>query len=184
MGTDGGAVLMSLNLATNVQRQTREGACTALRPSTPAVVYDKVQDWPATDRAGLTGADAPNSLTNWRGLNCAPSFSPNSHPAILLPAGGRVHLFRTILPVEQGIRPSHNAERFQAARVRLSARCAGCSRRSTQSLPAQQFLQGIAHRLHSTHRLSSSLVLVGIDPNEIGLTHAQAFFAPGAKAND
>jgi hypothetical protein len=52
------------------------------------------------------------------------------------------------------------------------------------SLPHQRLVNRTADRLHHLSDLSSVSDLVGIDPNENGLTHAQAFFAPGAKAND
>jgi hypothetical protein len=51
-------------------------------------------------------------------------------------------------------------------------------------LPHQRSVNRTADRLHHLSRLSSVSGLVGIDPNENGLTHAKASFAPGAKAND
>jgi hypothetical protein len=77
------------------------------------------------------------------------------------------------------------AERaFPAALVITnSARIDGANRFPSQSLPNQKTVKLSTDRLHH-HHLSSSAVSVGIDPNENGLTHAQASFAPGAKAND
>lgn len=54
-----------------------------------------------------------------------------------------------------------------------------------QSLPDQLVSQiAAAPVVHLFLRLSSLPSLVGIDPNENGLTHAQISFAPGAKAYD
>ena len=116
-------------------------------------------------------------LINWRGL-CAPSFSRNSHRSAFSPDRRLVRC--------SSRRTGHH---FPAARLCAerggfhSVRVAACKRVHAHILPVEQVYQGITHRDHVSN-LSSSLVSVGIDHNEIGLTHAQAFFAPGAKAND
>ncbi len=84
-------------------------------------------------------------------------------------------------------RTGHNfpAMRLTAAgRAFLSVRLRGSSPFAAQSVsdePLQQI--ALSEVLNHPKRLSST-DLDGIDPNENGLTHAQKFFAPGAKAND
>lgn len=124
--------------------QTR-GDCCAQAPVAP---YE-LRDWSAIGRAGFMGADAPNLLINWRGLNCAPSFSRNSHRLPVLPRSSRKRV--CLLPPGQ----------TRAYSVRL----ADCSPLLRQFLPVEQVYQGITHRDHVSS-LSSSVAFAGFQPSE------------------
>lgn len=104
------------------------------------------------------------ALTNWRRFRLA-SFS-HSHRLPVLPRSSRSGSVRSLAQTRT-----------------YSARSNGCTRSPRQSLGHQQFINAVADGSH-LNRLSSSAVSVGIDPNENGLTHAQASFAPGANSND
>ena len=88
--------------------------------------------------------------------------------AQLLSARGRV-IFVTS-QVEQVVRFFH------------CMRSDGANRLSAHILPVKQSLQTVADRSFHHHRLSSAASR-WIDPNENGLTNAQASFAPGANSN-
>lgn len=95
------------------------------------------------------------------------------------------HSRRPVLETLPGIGLHFPAERIRAARGAFNSIAgsrANASRQSLRDKPPYQV--AIAEIHHLTNRLSSSAVLVGIDPNENGLTHAKRSFAPGAKAND
>lgn len=149
--------------------QSIAGASHGGRPG-QALVADKLQDWPAMRRAGIARES---------GL----SLVPNSHRSESSPDRGRMNLVGFLLPVGQGIRPTHKAERVVAARC-VSASGVGSRPSGRNRLAHQPIVSRVAAALVHRECLSSSLVSVGIDPNEIGLTHAQIVFAPGAKAND
>lgn len=84
------------------------------------------------------------------------------------------------------LRSSRSGSVCSLAQTRTySANLAGANRLCVRNtLPHQQIPNALADVAHSDHRLSCVARLVGIDPNENGLTHAQASFAPGANSND
>src|SRR5690554_2963898 len=129
---------------THTERGNSWGLCAPI----PAVVYDNVRDWSAIGRAGLPGADAPNLLINWRGLNCAPSFS-HPHRLPVLPRSSRKRV--CLLPPGQP--------------RAYSLRLADCSPLLRNTLPYQQISQCLADRRHVSS-LSSSVAFAGFQPSE------------------
>ena len=116
----------------------------------------------------LFAADA-SSLLNWRGLRSASFSRLHSHRQ-----GASLPLCRL---VARGAFASDPA-------ITNSANLAGANRLCVRNTSAHHQSVNAFGDVPHLSSLSSSAVSVGNDPNEIGLTHAQASFAPGAKAND
>lgn len=71
-----------------------------------------------------------------------------------------------------------------SSRIGRPIRATGSSRSRAHTLRNKPCFQHRAYALHFLNRLSSSLVLVGIDPNENGLTYEAQPLPPGGKAYD
>jgi len=165
--------------STHDQHQTRGGACIASGRPLPAA--DQCQDRMASRHAGIASL-SPRLVTS-RGFGLG-ALSPNSHRSVAPSADrGRTGFVGLLLPVGQAVRPTHKAERVVAARC-VSASGVGSRPSGRNRLAHQPLIDPCAAALVHIRRLSSSLSSRWIDPNEIGLTHAQIVFAPGAKAND
>lgn len=120
------------------------------------------------ERAPVRTKSDVTSLLNWRGLERSASFSSvHSHRLPVLP---RLSRKRACLV------PSGQARAY-------SVRFSDCRPSALNTCRHQRLVNNRAERLHH-QTLSSSLVSVGIDPNERRLTYAKRSFAPGAKAND
>lgn len=155
------------------QRHVRRGASLA------AATQNQPQDWSASCRAGFVFTVHDTWLGGaLRGSVCQHRIS-HWLPFSSLATDRR--MASTSLMV---IRRNSPAARHSAERGAFIQYDHHGSRRSVvHSTPCQQISRRLADMVHSSS-LSSSAVSVGIDPNENGLTHAQASFAPGAKTND
>ena len=107
-----------------------------------------------------------NFPDNWRGVRLA-SFSRISHRSVVLPPD-RLVAALAFCRAERAITNSANAS--------------GCSPTIRQSLAHHQPISRTGDVPHVHSRLSSSLVSVGIDPNENGLTHEAQSLPPDGKA--
>lgn len=133
----GGWLLMSALPAID-QRQTRT-AHIAPRPLPAAAPCELKRDWPAlTLRAGFTV-----SMINLPGA-LVPGLYRNSHRLRLLPSRRRVSRCALLLPVEQGIRPTHHMQRRGSRPV------------AAHSLPGQQLFQAVTDRQIHHSSLSKS----------------------------
>lgn len=140
------------------------------RGPSPAAAMNQLQDWPGmTPRAGSKMCGVPTRTGRGLRGSCLRILIP----AILLPAGGRVHRFDfLILPVEQSIRPFHRMQRRGSRPV------------AAHTLPNQQSFQAIADLGHSCGRLSCMPSSDGSKTIGKALTDAQIFFASGANAHE
>lgn len=145
------------------------GVLMALAPSTiphdAAAAFSK-----AKDSLSLL---ATNNELQGRTCTNTPALQTHSNPAELL-LGCNPSAIGGNLPVRAFI---------SGARLFHPVNLDGSRRLRSQPLAHDHFVNSPVNALHLS-RLSSSGFLVGIDPNEIGLTHAQISFAPGAKAYD
>jgi hypothetical protein len=142
--------------------QTKRGNARGVT-SAHILAAHKPQDWLASCRAGIAGSLPTPVACRGYGLGLFPhSHRPNSSLGRLV------------------------AERAFAGALAITnfRDLTGCNRSVVHSTVRQQVFQGTADVIHFLNRLSSSLVSVGIDPNENGLTHGQADFAFGANSSD
>ncbi len=157
---------------------TMERASVAAYPTASRCVASsrhQHQKWTRTGRAYPWGTCAPIPAVVYGDMQACelggrvgrPSFSRISHRLFLLPSR-----YLRVSAFAGAPRTSHSV----ASRVSSTARL--------NTLADQNVCQCASDPLHSLTRLSSSLVSVGIDPNENGLTHAQIPFAPGANSYD
>ena len=148
---------------THTERGNSWGLCAPI----PAVVYDNVRDWSAIGRAGLPGADAPNLLTNWRGL-CAPSFSRNSHRSAFSPDRRLVRC--------SSRRTGHHLPGcavMAAPGAFIHASGPDCSPPRANRLPHQQLVNPLVDRLHFPNVLSNSFAFAGFNTSEAANGRAQ-----------
>lgn len=125
-----------------------------------AASLKQLQDWSASCRAGVAGNtnSGPNncagfprrlSHSHWLGISSLTSHRRSVWTSL---GAGRLQL-----PV-RAIRRS--------ARLFHSTQDRGANRLLRHTLPAEQFLQSLAHRNHHSSRLSSSAVLAGFQTSE------------------